>query len=302
MFDNEEVLDNLSELASALSVEERRQVAMHMVVRTFEKNETIYSEGDEPLNLLCLLKGKVKIYKEGVGGRSQIVRVVRPVEYFGYRAAFSDENYVTGASAFEASTVVIIPMRLIFSITDRNAHLCNFFIRKLAKALGKSDERTVNLTQKHIRGRLAESILFLKENYVRVMGKGSKERLVPISPRAIKELDYWFMDRRVMKIKPGEEDYVFLNRRGAHLTRVMILIMIKQQAEAAGIQKTISPHTLRHSFATALLEGGADLRAIQAMLGHESIGTTEIYTHIDMSTLREQILNHHPRNMKKSDV
>ena len=146
------------------------------------------------------------------------------------------------------------------------------------------------------------SDLFLKENYVRVMGKGSKERLVPISPRAIIELDYWFMDRRVMKIKPGEEDYVFLNRRGAHLTRVMILIMIKQQAEAAGIQKTISPHTLRHSFATALLEGGADLRAIQAMLGHESIGTTEIYTHIDMSTLREQILNHHPRNMKKSDV
>ena len=146
------------------------------------------------------------------------------------------------------------------------------------------------------------SDLFLQEQYVRVVGKGSKERLVPISPRAIKELDYWFMDRRVMKIKPGEEDYVFLNRRGAHLTRVMILIMIKQQAEAAGIQKTISPHTLRHSFATALLEGGADLRAIQAMLGHESIGTTEIYTHIDMSTLREQILNHHPRNLKKSDV
>ena len=142
------------------------------------------------------------------------------------------------------------------------------------------------------------SDLYIKERYVRVCGKGSKERLVPISPQAIQQLDLWFMDRNLMKIKPGEEDYVFLNRRGAHLTRTMILIMIKQQAQEAGIQKTISPHTLRHSFATALLEGGADLRAIQAMLGHETIGTTEIYTHIDMSTLRQEILLHHPRNIK----
>lgn len=141
--------------------------------------------------------------------------------------------------------------------------------------------------------------LYKEEQYVRVMGKGSKERLVPISPKALKELEWWFDDRRHMTIKPGEEDYVFLNRRGAHLTRTMILIMIKQQAAEAGITKTISPHTLRHSFATALLEGGADLRAIQVMLGHENIGTTEIYTHIDMSTLRRQILEHHPRNMRK---
>ena len=143
------------------------------------------------------------------------------------------------------------------------------------------------------------SNLYIEERYVRVMGKGSKERLVPISPKAIQELEWWFDDRRHMTIKPGEEDYVFLNRRGAHLTRTMILIMIKQQAAEAGITKTISPHTLRHSFATALLEGGADLRAIQVMLGHESIGTTEIYTHIDMTTLRRQILEHHPRNMRQ---
>lgn len=148
---------------------------------------------------------------------------------------------------------------------------------------------------------LKMSALYLDEQFVRIMGKGSKERLVPISENAIKQLKYWFIDRSHMNIKPGEEDYVFLNRRGAHLTRTMILIMIKRLGAEAGIQKTISPHTLRHSFATALLEGGADLRAIQSMLGHESIGTTEIYTHIDTHTLREEILNHHPRNMVAKD-
>lgn len=142
------------------------------------------------------------------------------------------------------------------------------------------------------------SNLYLDDGFIRVTGKGNKERLVPISPKAIKELSLWFLDRNLMKIKPGEQDYVFLNRRGAHLTRTMILIMLKRQAQTAGIQKTISPHTLRHSFATELLKGGADLRAIQVMLGHESIGTTEIYTHIDTTTLREEILLHHPRNAK----
>ena len=142
------------------------------------------------------------------------------------------------------------------------------------------------------------SDLYLEEGFIRVLGKGNKERLVPISECATEQLRLWFKDREIMKIKPGQEDFVFLNRRGSHLTRTMILMIIKQLGFMAGIKKTISPHTLRHSFATALLEGGADLRAIQAMLGHESIGTTEIYTHIDVSQLREEILTCHPRNIK----
>ena len=146
------------------------------------------------------------------------------------------------------------------------------------------------------------SDLSLDEQFLRVTGKGQKTRLVPISPVAIKQLQLWFVDRNAMNIKPGEEDYVFLNRRGAHLTRTMILIMIKRLGQEAGIAKTISPHTLRHSFATSLLEGGADLRSIQAMLGHESIGTTEIYTHISTTTLREEILNHHPRNIARHEA
>ena len=146
------------------------------------------------------------------------------------------------------------------------------------------------------------SDLYLDEQFLRVTGKGQKTRLVPISPVAIKQLQLWFFDRNAMSIKPGEEDYVFLNRRGAHLTRTMILIMIKRLGQEAGIAKTISPHTLRHSFATSLLEGGADLRSIQAMLGHESIGTTEIYTHISTTTLREEILNHHPRNIARHEA
>ena len=119
----------------------------------------------------------------------------------------------------------------------------------------------------------------LNDKFLRIVGKGSKERLVPISDAALREIQLWLFDRNLMKVKPGEQEYVFLNRRGAHLTRTMILIMIKRTAEEAGITKTVSPHTLRHSFATALLKGGANLRAIQEMLGHENIKTTQIYTH-----------------------
>ena len=138
--------------------------------------------------------------------------------------------------------------------------------------------------------------IFLEEEYIVIKGKGNKERIVPISPTAIHEIKLYLDDRRHLDIKPGEENILFLNRRGRRLTRVMIFYIIKQLAELADIRKEISPHTLRHSFATHLLEGGANLRAIQQMLGHESISTTEIYIHIDRTRLREEILSFHPRN------
>ena len=142
------------------------------------------------------------------------------------------------------------------------------------------------------------SELYFDEGFIKVEGKGSKQRLVPISPRAIKEIKYWLLDRNLGKIKKGFEDYVFLARWGNSISRIMVFHLIKELAEKAGITKNISPHTLRHSFATHLLEGGANLRAIQCMLGHESIATTEIYTHIDRNMLRSEIIEHHPRNIK----
>ena len=142
------------------------------------------------------------------------------------------------------------------------------------------------------------SELYFDEGFIKVEGKGSKQRLVPISPRAIKEIKYWLLDRNVGKIKKGFEDYVFLARWGNSISRIMVFDLIKELAEKAGITKNISPHTFRHSFATHLLEGGANLRAIQCMLGHESIATTEIYTHIDRNILRSEIIEHHPRNIK----
>jgi len=141
------------------------------------------------------------------------------------------------------------------------------------------------------------SNLYLEIEFIKVIGKGNKERLVPIGGEAIKALKLWIEHDRVhVPIKKGEEDMVFLNRRGSRLSRVYIFMLIKQLAEMAGIKKSISPHTLRHSFATHLVEGGADLRAVQEMLGHESITTTEIYTHLDREYLKETIISYHPRN------
>ena len=146
---------------------------------------------------------------------------------------------------------------------------------------------------------LKMSDLYLDEGFIRVFGKGKKDRLVPISEKAIHLLRLYFTDRNQIPIKPGNEDFVFISKlRKTKLSRIMVFHFIKELVEKAGIKKAVSPHTFRHSFATALLEGGANLRAIQTMLGHEGIGTTEIYLHIDTSHLRQELLTHHPRYNK----
>ncbi len=142
------------------------------------------------------------------------------------------------------------------------------------------------------------SELYFDEGFIKVEGKGNKQRLVPISPRAIKEIKNYLIDRNTIEIKKDFEDYLFISRRGTSLSRIMVFHIIKEQAEITGLKKNVSPHTFRHSFATHLLEGGANLRAIQCMLGHESIITTEIYTHIDRNMLRSEIIEHHPRNIR----
>lgn len=157
--------EDMAEIWSILSGEEKRLIVDNFNIQTFKKNQFIYAEGDEPEYLWCLLKGKVKKSKEGVGGRVQILRLIRPVQYFGYRAYFANEHYVSSASAFEPSTLGALPLTLVKEMIDRNRDLAWFFIRELSRNLGGSDTRIVNLTQKHIRGRLAEALIVLCENY-----------------------------------------------------------------------------------------------------------------------------------------
>ncbi|MDD2644990.1 MAG: Crp/Fnr family transcriptional regulator [Bacteroides sp.] len=159
------ISEQIPEMWNPLNEDQRKLLSANCIFKKFKKNEDIYSEGDIPEHLMCLISGKVKIYKEGVGGRNQIIRMIKPVEYFGYRAYFASDKYVTAAAAFESSVICFIPMKLIAEFTCQNCEISTFFIKQLSIDLGIADERTVNLTQKHIRGRLAESLLFLKENY-----------------------------------------------------------------------------------------------------------------------------------------
>lgn len=161
----DEAIKKLADIWAPLNEEQQEFLRKHLTIRTFKKNESIYSEGELPNQLLCLLQGKVKIFKYGAGGRNQIIRVIKPVEYFGYRASFAGQSFLTAAAAFEFSIVGMIPMSIITKLVCENHQLAWFFIRQLSIDLGIADERTVNLTQKHIRGRLAEAILFLKDNY-----------------------------------------------------------------------------------------------------------------------------------------
>ena len=213
-----EISESISEMWYPLNDEQREYLVQNFTIQKYKKNETIYCEGETPTHLMCLLNGKVKIYKDGVGGRSQIIRMIKPVEYFGYRAFFAKENFVTAASAFEPSTICMIPMTAIMKLLSENNKLAMFFIRQLSVDLGIADERTVNLTQKHIRGRLAESLLFLKDSYgleedqstlsiylsredlanlsnmttsnaIRTLSNFAAERLITIDGRKIKIID-----------------------------------------------------------------------------------------------------------------
>jgi CRP-like cAMP-binding protein len=156
---------NMNDVWRLLNKQERELLRENANIRHFKKNQKIYSEGEKPQYLMCLLKGKVKIYKAGVGGRCQIIRVIRPMQYFAYRAYYAEEDYQTDAMAFEASTVCLVPLPLVTDLFRNNFSLCQFFIKQLSVDLGIADERMVNLTQKHIRGRLAEALVFLIDNY-----------------------------------------------------------------------------------------------------------------------------------------
>ncbi len=159
------ISEDLSDLWNILSAEEKRTVTDHFTISHYKKGQIIYAEQEEPENLWCLLKGKVKMYKSGVGDRVQILRLYRPVQYFGYRAYFANENYVSTCAAFEASVLGSIPLKIVENLIRNNNDLAMFFIHELSRNLGGSDTKIVNLTQKHIRGRLAEALLLLADNY-----------------------------------------------------------------------------------------------------------------------------------------
>ena len=249
------------------------------------------------IDYLLKLLDEIRIYEFGVSSRSQ-ARIISGVRSF-FRYLVLDGEIEDDPSELLESPSRGVHLPEVLSVEEVDRMEAAIDLSKWEGQRNRAIIETLFSCGLRVSVTLRFADIFKKKHCLRIVGKGGKERLVPISDNALREIKNWMYDRNVMYIKPGEEEYVFLNRRGAHLTRTMILIMIKNAARDAGIEKTVSPHTLRHSFATALLKGGASLRAIQEMLGHEDISTTQIYTHVDMTTLREEIMCHHPRNMKK---
>lgn len=272
-------------------------------VRDVEKLLAFFAEeGLEPLkitidDLHCFASG---LYDIGLDARSH-ARILSGVRAF-YKFLLMDNRIDTDPSELLVSPKIGVHLPEVLSVEEIDKILAAIRLdvreghrnKAIIELLYSCGLRVSELCNLHL------SDLFLDDGFIKVKGKGSKERLVPISPRAVKELNLYFLDRKQWAIPPEYQDFVFITvrRKIKNIGRIMIFHLVKELCAEAGITKSVSPHTFRHSFATHLLEGGANLRAIQAMLGHESIATTEIYTHIDRSRLRDEILMHHPRNMK----
>ncbi|KKB58632.1 site-specific tyrosine recombinase XerD [Parabacteroides gordonii] len=232
----------------------------------------------------------------GIHPRSQ-ARIISGIKSF-YRFMLLDEYITVDPTELLESPKIGLKLPEVLTVNEINDILDSIDLslpegqrnRAMLEVLYSCGLRVSELTS------LRYSDVYFDEGFIKVEGKGSKQRLVPISDTAIREIKNYLLDRNLVAVKKGYEDILFLSRRGTGLSRIMVFHVIKQQAEMAGIKKNVSPHTFRHSFATHLLEGGANLRAIQDMLGHEKITTTEIYTHIDREFLRKEILEHHPRS------
>jgi len=236
------------------------------------------------------------LHEVGISPRSQ-ARIVSGIKSF-YRFLSLEEHISKDPTELLESPKIGLKLPEFLTVTEINS-----ILDSIDRSLPEGQRNRAILETLYSCGlRVSELIglrfsdLYLDEGFIRVEGKGRKQRLVPISPVAIKEINFYLPDRSQIPVKKGHEDVLFLSRRGTALSRIMIFHIVKVQTELAGIRKTVSPHTFRHSFATHLLEGGANLRAIQQMLGHEKIATTEIYTHLDRDFLRSEILEHHPRN------
>ncbi len=256
--------------------------------------------GYQKVSLEHLQDFLMELYKLGIAARSQ-ARIISGVKSF-YKFLLLEEILKEDPTELLETPKIGHKLPEVLSLDEVNAIISSIDLstpqghrnRAMLEVLYSCGLRVSELVN------LLISNLYLKDQFLSVIGKGSKQRLVPMSPASIREINFWMQDRNNMDIKKGNEDFLFLNKRGTKLSRIMVFNIIKEQAKAAGISKNISPHTFRHSFATHLLEGGANLRAIQEMLGHESILTTEIYTHMDMNLLRSEIIRFHPRNQRKS--